>query len=125
MQPKVLVQTILFRKLLVPLIHFFAGNFVTDAMVWAYRNQAGDPVSLALINSGGIKGFIDQGNITMENLLISFPFRNTFDVVLIKGLFLRQAFEHSVASMESDGRNEAGRFLQENIFTVIRSEWVQ
>ena len=108
-----------------PLIHFFAGNFVTDAMVWAYRNQAGDPVSLALINSGGIKGFIDQGNITMENLLISFPFRNTFDVVLIKGLFLRQAFEHNVASMESDGRNEAGRFLQENIFTVIRSEWVQ
>ena len=81
-------------------------------MVWAYRDQTGERVALAMINSGGIKGFIDKGNITMENLLRSFPFRNTFDVVLIKGVFLRQAFEHSVASMESDGRNEAGRQAQ-------------
>ena len=98
---------------------------MTDAMVWAYRDQTGERVSLALINSGGIKGYIDKGNITMENLLRSFPFRNTFDVVLIKGFFLRQAFEHSVASMESDGRNEAGRFLQANIYTEIRSKWLQ
>ena len=102
-----------------------SGNFVTDAMVWAYRDQTGERVSLAMINSGGIKGYIDKGNITMEDLLTSFPFRNTFDVVLIKGFFLRQAFEHSVASMESDGRNEAGRFLQANIYTEIRSKWLQ
>ena len=110
-------------------VNCISGNFVTDAMVWAYRDQTGDRVSLAMINSGGIKGFIDKGNITMENLLRSFPFRNTFDVVLIKGLFLRQAFEHSVASMKSDGRNEAGRFLQasiiSNIYTVIRNKWLQ
>ena len=48
----------------------------------------------------------------MENLLNSFPFRNTYDVVLIQGKHLRQALEHSVANMEPDGRNEAGRFLQ-------------
>ena len=106
-------------------VNCISGNFVTDAMVWAYRDQTGDRVSLAMINSGGIKGYIDKGNITMENLLRSFPFRNTFDVVLIKGFFLRQAFEHSVASMESDGRNEAGRFLQANIYREIRSKWLQ
>ena len=99
---------------------------MTDAMVWAYRDQTGEKVSLAMINSGGIKGYIDKGNITMENLLRSFPFRNTFDVVLIKGFFLRQAFEHSVASMESDGRNEAGRFLQaSDIYREIRSKCLQ
>ena len=98
---------------------------MTDAMVWAYRGQTGDSVSLAMINSGGIKGYIDKGNITMENLLTSFPFRNTFDVVLIKGLFLRQAFEHSVASMQEEGRNEAGRFLQAHKYTVIMYKWLQ
>ena len=54
----------------------------------------------------------DKGNITMGDLLMSFPFRNTFDEVQIQGRFLRQAFEHSVTSMKSDGKNEAGRFLQ-------------
>ena len=38
--------------------------------------------------------------------------RNTFDLVFLRGRFLRQVFEHSVASMGPDGRNEAGRFLQ-------------
>ena len=51
-----------------------AGNFVTDAMVWAYRASA-EPVVLAIINSGGIRASFDRGNITMEDLLISFPFR--------------------------------------------------
>merc|ERR1712130_449592 len=52
------------------------------------------------------------GNITMEDLLMSFPFRNTFDIVSIRGHILRKVFEHSVASMGPEGRNEAGRFLQ-------------
>ena len=44
-------------------------------MVWAYRASA-EPVVLAIINSGGIRASFDRGNITMEDLLISFPFRN-------------------------------------------------
>ena len=54
----------------------------------------------------------------MEDLLISFPFRNTFDVVLIEGIYLRQAFENSVANMKPDGKNEAGRFLQESLINT-------
>ena len=30
----------------------------------------------------------------------------------MRGLYLRQTFEHSVANMMPDGKNEAGRFLQ-------------
>ena len=84
---------------------------MTDAMVWAYRHNP-DTISIAMINSGGIRASFDKGNITMEDLLISFPFRNTFDLVFLQGAVLRAALEHSVASMKPDGRNEAGRFLQ-------------
>jgi len=87
------------------------GNLVTDAMVWAYRESQED-VRLSLVNSGGIRASFDKGNITMEDLLMSFPFRNTFDIVSIRGHILRKVFEHSVASMGPEGRNEAGRFLQ-------------
>jgi len=93
------------------------GNLVTDSMVWAYR-QSQDEISLSMINSGGIRASFDRGNITMEDLLISFPFRNTFDVVFIRGNYLRQALEHSVANMKPDGRNEAGRFLQVSGFKL-------
>jgi len=93
------------------------GNLVTDAMVWAYRHSE-DNISLSIINSGGIRASFDEGNITMEDLLISFPFRNTFDLVFISGHFLRAALEHSVAHMMPDGRNEAGRFLQVSGFKL-------
>lgn len=93
------------------------GNLVTDAMVWAYR-QSQDDISLSMINSGGIRASFDEGNITMEDLLISFPFRNTFDLVFIQGNYLRRALEHSVANMQPDGRNEAGRFLQVSGFKL-------
>ena len=80
-------------------------------MVWAYRTNQ-ERILLAIINSGGIKASFNKGNITMEDLLMSFPFRNTYDVVMMKGEHLRQALEHSVANMQPDGTNDAGRFLQ-------------
>ena len=100
---------------------FEKGNLVTDAMVWAYR-QSQDDISLSMINSGGIRASFDKGNITMEDLLISFPFRNTFDVVFIRGKYLREALEHSVANMKPDGRNEAGRFLQ--VFKFLFDQFI-
>ena len=48
----------------------------------------------------------------MKIPLILSLIRNTFDIVFIRGKFLREAFENSVANMGADGRNEAGRFLQ-------------
>ena len=95
-----------------------SGNFVTDAMVWAYKSNQ-ERIVLAMINSGGIKASFNKGNITMENLLMSFPFRNTYDVVMIQGKYLRQAFEHSVTNMNPDGSNEAGRFLQVRKYLII------
>ena len=91
------------------------GNFMTDSMVWAYRNKRahdGSKIRLALANSGSIRASFDKGNITVEDMLITFPFQNTYDLINITGKHLRQAFEHSVVSMSEDGKNDAGRFLQ-------------
>ena len=74
-----------------------------------------------MIQSGGIRASFARGNITMENLLNSFPFRNTFDIVAIRGAHLREAFEHSVAEMLPNGSNEAGRFLQVGTVSTLHT----
>jgi len=91
------------------------GNLVTDAMVWAHRDK---DLQLALVNSGGIRASFDRGKITMGDLLNSFPFRNTFDLVVLRGETLRKIFEHSVGHMTRNGRNTSGRFLQVSGFRL-------
>ena len=54
-------------------------------------------IRLALINSGGIRAAIDAGNVTLEDLLTTFPFSNTFDVVTLPGSAIRDMLEHSVS----------------------------
>jgi 5'-nucleotidase len=90
------------------------GNWVADSMVGAWRGKrvpGGGAVTLALINSGGIRAAIDQGNITLADLLSTFPFQNTFDVTTLVGRDLRKVLEHSAAG-------SGGGFLQVSGFRV-------
>ena len=48
--------------------------------------------------------------------MTAFPFQNTFDIIKIKGEFLREAFEHSVSLMTRHGQDGGGRFLQVVIY---------
>ena len=69
------------------------GNFVADAMVrsWEDKTLPGNTkVRIALANSGGIRAPFDSGNITQADLMTAFPFSNTFDLIRIKGQFIRQ-----------------------------------
>uniref|UniRef100_A0A8C8SL53 5'-nucleotidase n=1 Tax=Pelusios castaneus TaxID=367368 RepID=A0A8C8SL53_9SAUR len=57
-------------------------------------------VSMCIINGGGIRSPIDErnnnGTITMEDLLAVQPFGSTFDLIVLKGSTLKEAFEHGV-----------------------------
>ena len=97
------------------------GNFVTDAMVKSWENSTmpdGSRLKLGLTNSGSIRASFDRGNVTVEDLMTSFPFQNTFDVVSIAGKYLKEAFEHSVAKMNNKGKDAGGRFLQVSGFKL-------
>eukprot|EP00092_Neocalanus_flemingeri_P075469 GFUD01093483.1.p1 GENE.GFUD01093483.1~~GFUD01093483.1.p1 ORF type:complete len:581 (+),score=153.54 GFUD01093483.1:319-2061(+) len=97
------------------------GNFVVDAMVRSWENSTmpdGSRLRLGVANSGGIRATIDAGNVTMEDLMTSFPFQNTFDVITIVGKHLKDAFEHSVEKMTSKGKGAGGRFLQVSGFKL-------
>lgn len=66
------------------------GNLITDAM----RMSTGSDV--AFTNGGGIRASIDVGDITVNEILTSFPFTNTLAVIEVTGAELLAAIEHGV-----------------------------
>ncbi len=78
---------------------------------------------MALMNSGGIRGSIDEqaksGSISMEDILQVLPFQNTIDVIEITGEHLREAFEYSMEGYDPKGYRLAGKFLQVSGIQVV------
>ncbi|KAL4232880.1 5'-nucleotidase [Mactra antiquata] len=92
------------------------GNLLTDAMVEYYidnRNQTDNSwglAAIALLSGGGIRASTEPGNITTGQVLTVQPFGNVVDMIQIRGVHLKQAFEHSVANYDIHDR--PGAFFQ-------------
>lgn len=91
------------------------GNLITDAWIWYHidKREFNDTwalASIALSNSGGIRTSAEPGTITQGHLLTIQPFGNTIDLITLKGIHLRQAFEHAVG--EYDPTDLRGAFFQ-------------
>lgn len=76
------------------------GNLITDAM----RGSTG--ADIALTNGGGIRENIPAGDITVKQILTSFPFTNALAVIEVTGSELMAALEHGV----KDFPETAGQF---------------
>ncbi len=71
------------------------GNLVADSMLWKVSGQG---IQIALINGGGIRTDIPEGDITRAKLMEVLPFGNTLATFRISGADLRQAFEQGVST---------------------------
>jgi 5'-nucleotidase / UDP-sugar diphosphatase len=78
------------------------GNLITDAM------RAETSAQVALENGGGIRASIEQGEITLGDVLTVLPFGNLVSTLSLSGADLRSVLENGVSLMEEGG----GRFLQ-------------
>ncbi|SET76419.1 bifunctional metallophosphatase/5'-nucleotidase [Oceanicella actignis] len=81
------------------------GNLVADAMLERTRGQG---VTIAIQNGGGLRASIDQGEITMGEVLTVLPFQNTLATFRLKGADVIAALENGVSQVEE----LAGRFPQ-------------
>lgn len=81
------------------------GNLVTDAMLERVRNQG---ISIAIENGGGLRASIDQGPVTMGEVLTVLPFQNTLSTFELKGADVITALENGASQYEE----QAGRFAQ-------------
>lgn len=81
------------------------GNLVADAMLDRVASQG---ISIAIQNSGGLRASIDEGEITMGEVLTVLPFQNTLSTFQLKGSDIVAALENGVSQIEE----VAGRFPQ-------------
>ncbi|CAH1954434.1 unnamed protein product, partial [Acanthoscelides obtectus] len=99
------------------------GNFITDAMVFAYTkhrdNQSWTYASIAIIHAGGMRAGIEVGDITYNDLSTTSPFGDTIDVGEIEGKYLRQLFEDSAEPTFYQGTFTGIKLLQVSGIRVI------
>ncbi len=81
------------------------GNLVSDAMLDRVKGQG---VQIAIQNGGGLRASIDQGEVTMGEVLTVLPFQNTLSTFQLKGSDVKAALENGVSQLEEG----AGRFPQ-------------
>ncbi|HEY0274908.1 MAG TPA: bifunctional metallophosphatase/5'-nucleotidase, partial [Paenirhodobacter sp.] len=81
------------------------GNLVADAML---DRVAGQGVTIAIENGGGVRASIDAGPVTMGEVLTVLPFQNTLSTFQARGSTVVKALENGLSQVESG----AGRFPQ-------------
>ena len=81
------------------------GNLVSDAILDRVKGQG---VEIVIQNGGGLRASIDQGTVTMGEVLTVLPFQNTLATFQISGKDLVAGLESGLSQIE-DG---AGRFPQ-------------
>ncbi|WP_400246126.1 5'-nucleotidase C-terminal domain-containing protein [Niallia sp. JL1B1071] len=82
------------------------GNLVTDAMLAKAKERYPETV-IAFQNGGGIREAIEEGPITVGEIIAVLPFGNDPVVVELSGEEIKQILEHSVSQAPA----ESGGFL--------------
>lgn len=82
------------------------GNLVTDAMLTKAKERYPETV-IAFQNGGGIRAAIEEGPITIGEIIAVLPFGNDPVVVELAGEEIKQILEHSVSQAPA----ESGGFL--------------
>ena len=73
------------------------GNLIADAMLDRVKDQG---VTIAVQNGGGIRASIDQGVITMGEVLAVLPFQNTLATFQLSGGDLKKSIEAGLSGIQ-------------------------
>jgi 2',3'-cyclic-nucleotide 2'-phosphodiesterase (5'-nucleotidase family) len=87
------------------------GDFMADAML-AYRKNNSADVDFAIINAGGVRATIDEGDITRGEVLTSFPFGNAIVQIALTGKQIWDVLEGIVSTVNVANRKPVTSFFQ-------------
>lgn len=69
------------------------GDWAVDALISAAEKEFGVRPDIGLLNHGGIRIDMPQGEVLMDDLMSMFPFKNYLCMVTMKGSEVRALFE--------------------------------
>ncbi|KAG5984069.1 hypothetical protein E4U55_006204 [Claviceps digitariae] len=92
------------------------GQVMADAMLEYRQSQTSGPndakPDFALLNAGGVRVTIDQGNITRGEVITAFPFGNAVTQVKYSGSDLRKILEGCVSRINQFNQKKTTSWLQ-------------
>jgi 2',3'-cyclic-nucleotide 2'-phosphodiesterase (5'-nucleotidase family) len=78
------------------------GNFVTDGMRWQAALKSGKPVTLAVMNGGGLRrSTIGEGELRARDIFELLPFENALVTVDLTGAQLKKLLDSIVTGNEA------------------------
>jgi 2',3'-cyclic-nucleotide 2'-phosphodiesterase (5'-nucleotidase family) len=78
------------------------GNFVTDGMRWQATMKAGKPITLAVMNGGGLRrSTIGEGELRARDIFELLPFENALVTVDLTGVQLKKLLETILTANEA------------------------
>jgi 2',3'-cyclic-nucleotide 2'-phosphodiesterase (5'-nucleotidase family) len=81
------------------------GNFVTDAMLAQARAKLGTPVTLAIVNAGGLrKNTIAAGELRASDIFELLPFENVLVAVDVSGVQLAKLLQIATRDAQAGAR---------------------
>ncbi|KAH8722813.1 Metallo-dependent phosphatase-like protein [Phaeosphaeriaceae sp. PMI808] len=87
------------------------GDFMADAML-EYRKNNTQQVDFALINAGGVRSTIEEGEITRGEVLTAFPFGNAIVQIGLTGKQLWEALEGIASGVSITNQKPVTSFVQ-------------
>lgn len=78
------------------------SNLIADVLREAATGVQGKPADMGLVNIGGIRNSLTEGDITVGNIYEILPFENSLCVLTMKGTAMKQLFEN-IASRHGEG----------------------
>ena len=84
------------------------SNFVADVLLRAGSNYIGHPVDFAVINVGGLRTSLPEGDVTYGDVYEILPFQNTLCILEMKGEAV-QALFRQMAAVGGEGLSGARR----------------
>lgn len=89
------------------------GQVIADAMFEYRYNQTNDTKpDFAIINAGGVRASIDEGNITRGEVLTSFPFGNAITELKYSGSDVRKVLEGCVSRVNQFSQKKTSSWFQ-------------
>ncbi|GFR73203.1 LOW QUALITY PROTEIN: 5'-nucleotidase [Elysia marginata] len=99
------------------------GNLICDGMLRQNLRHSDDTywsaVGIAVVNAGGIRSSLNIGAITVGDVIKVHPFRNTVDIVELRGEAVLKMLEHAAFEWTQDVSDLSGSFLQVSGMRIV------
>lgn len=94
------------------------SNFLSDQLLAKANELSKEPVDLAIINLGGIRAPLNEGNVTIASIYRIMPFENELVFLKLKGKDLREIFENIAGSGGEGVSNVKLEIFQDKISSL-------